>query len=158
MVLFFTRSKVDSDSLIKYAYDRYRLLIDRTLPREVEIVREDGKKPRLKGNVAYFNLSHTDGLTVIAVSHSEIGVDVEKIRDIDFKKFDFISANDKKEFFKEWTRRESCVKLSGVGISGIRKEVPCDVHIETFTVYDEYELSVAAEQQNISLYDVTGKV
>jgi 4'-phosphopantetheinyl transferase len=75
-----------------------------------------------------FNLSHTDGLMLVAVSNGvQVGVDVEKIRPIEGAKriaARYFSAKeceslevDPASFFRLWTRRESALKAWGIGIS-----------------------------------------
>ena len=61
MVLFFARGEADSDKFVKYCYSYYRDIMagyGNELPKTVEIIREEGKKPRFDTEDAYFNLSH----------------------------------------------------------------------------------------------------
>lgn len=156
MILFFVRGEVDSDKFIRFCYMNYRNLMSDVddLPKRVEILREDGKKPRLDAPNVHFNLSHSHGASMLGMSHSPIGVDIELLRPVRREKFDFISANDDREFFEEWTRRESYVKFTGEGIAKIRAEIPADAHFEQFDVFDGYIASVCAEEQNIVAYEL----
>ncbi len=124
------------------------------LPKEVEIVRKEGEKPRFDTEEAYFNLSHSGGVMMLGISHSPIGVDIEKIRDIDYKKFDFIDADDIEDFFEKWTERESYLKFTGEGLSAFRREIPSEAHFEHFPVWDEYHACVCADEQNIIAYEI----
>ena len=137
MVLFFARGEADSDKFIKFCYGHYRDIMAQygaDLPKEVEIVRKEGEKPRFDTEEAYFNLSHSGGVMMLGISHSPIGVDIEKIRDIDYKKFDFIDADDIEDFFEKWTERESYLKFTGEGLSAFRREIPSEAHFEHFPV------------------------
>ncbi len=157
MVLFFAKGQADSDKFVKFCYQNYKDIMSRygaELPSKVEIVRIDGEKPRFDTDKVYFNLSHSGGVMMLGISHSEIGVDIEKIREIDYKKFDFIDAKDVEEFFEKWTERESYLKFTGEGLSGLRKEIPDDAHFEHFPVWDEYHACVCAEEQNIIAYEI----
>jgi len=155
MILFFTRGDVDSDKFVKYCYKHYRDIIgDDTLPRSVEILRDGANKPRFDCEDAHFNLSHSDGVIMLGISHTPIGVDIERVREIDIAKFPFICSENQEEFFERWTERESYVKMTGEGISGIRKPVPKDAHFEHFPVYDGYHACVCAEEQNILAYEM----
>ena len=156
MILFFTRGEVDSDAFIKFGYSNYRDLIgDEELPTKVEIIREQGKKPRFDCEDVYFNLSHSHGVTMLGISHAPIGVDIEKVRPIDYKKFDFIQADSEEEFFEKWTERESYLKFTGEGLYALRCEISEDAHFEHFyPVYDGYHACVCAEEQNIRAYDI----
>ena len=157
MVLFFARGEADSDKFIKFCYGHYRDIMAQygaDLPKEVEIVRKEGEKPRFDTEEAYFNLSHSGGVMMLGISHSPIGVDIEKIRDIDYKKFDFIDADDLEDFFEKWTERESYLKFTGEGLSAFRREIPSDAHFEHFPVWDEYHACVCADEQNIIAYEI----
>ncbi len=155
MILFFTRGEVDSDKFIRFGYSNYRDLIgDYELPERVEIIREQGKKPRFDCDDVYFNLSHSHGVTMLGISHAPIGVDIEKIRPIDYEKFKFISADGEEDFFEKWTERESYLKFTGEGLSAFRCEIPEDAHFEHFPVYDGYHACVCAEEQNIRAFDI----
>ncbi|MDE6061005.1 MAG: hypothetical protein K2G31_06015 [Clostridia bacterium] len=155
MILFFARGEVDSDKFVKHCYAHYRDIIgDDELPKRVEVLREDGKKPRFDTDLAHFNLSHSHGVVMLGISHAPIGVDIEKIREVDFSKFPFISADSEEEFFEKWTERESYVKFTGEGISAIRHDIPIDAHFEHFPVYDGYHACVCAEEQNILAYEM----
>ncbi|MDE6302951.1 MAG: hypothetical protein K2M36_05135, partial [Clostridia bacterium] len=149
MILFFTRGDVDSDKFVKYCYNYYRDIIGNDdLPRSINIIREEGKKPYLDTDDVHFNLSHSRGAVMLGLSHTEIGVDIEKVRPIDFKKFDFIEAEGEEEFFEKWTERESYLKFTGEGLGALRCEIPSDAHFEHFPVYDGYHACVCSEEQN----------
>lgn len=156
MILFFIRGEFDSDRFIKYCYQNYRnVMLDvEPLPERVDVIREEGKKPRLSVDGVYFNLSHSHGVSVCAMSHSEIGVDIEKIRPVRLEKFPFIQAANEREFFEKWTERESYVKFTGEGISKIKRDVPSDAHFEHFDPFEGYHVAVCAEEQNIIAYEL----
>ena len=157
MVLFFARGELNSDDFVKFCYGHYRDIMAQygaDLPKEVEIVRKEGEKPRFDTEEAYFNLSHSGGVMMLGISHSPIGVDIEKIRDIDYKKFDFIDADDLEDFFEKWTERESYLKFTGEGLSAFRREIPSEAHFEYFPVWDEYHACVCADEQNIIAYEI----
>lgn len=63
-------------------------------------------KPRLgDGEPLRFNLSHSDGLAVVAVSGgSEVGVDIQRI------------GSRPTEFYAAWARREAVAKCHGAGL------------------------------------------
>ena len=124
------------------------------LPQNVEIIREEGKKPRFDTEKAYFNLSHSHGVIMLGISHTPIGVDIEKIRDIDFSKFTFIDAEDVEDFFEKWTERESYLKLTGEGLSNFRCEIPREAHFEHFPVYEDYHACVCADEQSVIAYEM----
>lgn len=158
MILFFAKGECDSDKYVKYCYGHYRNIMSQLgndLPETVEIVREEGAKPRFDTDDVHFNLSHSHGVMLVGISHAPIGVDIEKVRPVDFEKFKFIEAEDDQDFFEKWTERESYVKFTGEGIAAIRGEIPDDAHFEHFDVFDGYHACICADEpQNIRAYQM----
>ena len=84
-------------------------------------------KPYLNDNNIFFNISHSGKFAICATSYREIGVDIEKIRDIDAtglskkvfteseKTYLKDSKNPREDFFRIWTLKESYMKARGVG-------------------------------------------
>lgn len=155
MILFFAKGECDSDALVKYCYSHYADITGakNSLPRKVEIVRAYGEKPRFGDGVpAHFSVSHSHGVVMVGISHTEIGVDIEKIRPVNYSRFSFIEAEDEGDFFRKWTERESYLKFTGVGLKDFRAPIPEDAHFEHFDVFDDYDACVCAEEQDIVAY------
>jgi 4'-phosphopantetheinyl transferase len=90
-------------------------------------------KPLLTGGDIEFNLSHSGGYALVAVSRGRnVGVDVEKIRaDIEIENLSsrYFSTGEISElmalppeqrmvgFFQCWTRKEAYIKAQGLGLS-----------------------------------------
>lgn len=98
---------------------------------EVEFWANEFGKPFLAGTIDFnFNVSHSSEWIVCAVGNRPLGVDIEKIKEIeieDMVKYFFsnqeletikkISDGDKIEYFYElWTLKESYVKAIGKGL------------------------------------------
>jgi 4'-phosphopantetheinyl transferase len=82
----------------------------------------------------HFSISHTSGLTVFAFALGEdVGVDIESTAqhiDVQAASTHFLGAAElahfnstssdrrKSLFFNYWTRKEACLKLLGIGLSG----------------------------------------
>lgn len=98
--------------------------------------------PALNGNLS-FNVTHADSLALYAVSRSEVGIDVEHLRDIneaDQIANGFFTARENAElrrvprarrmeaFLRVWTRKEARSKACGGGIAATldRFEVSLD--------------------------------
>lgn len=157
MILFFARGEVDSDKFVKFCYSHYRNIMaehGNDLPKTVKIIREPDKKPRFDSDEVFFNLSHSHGVIMLGIAPTPIGVDIEKIREFDFKSIKFIEAEDEEEFFEKWTERESYLKFTGDGLKRMRCEIPSDAHFEHFPVYGDYHACVCAEEQSIIAYDI----
>lgn len=83
-----------------------------------------------KDNVE-FSLSHSNEYVILATSNSPIGIDIEKIKDINpnlidysFVELDAKEIKTKEEFFSRWVLKESLVKCIGTGLKGKIKEIP----------------------------------
>lgn len=86
------------------------------------------KKPFLENSSIQFNISHSNDVIVCAItSVGDIGVDVEKISEInveDFKEqfsrseYEAIigSSNVLEQFYRFWTQKEAIVKANGFGL------------------------------------------
>ena len=88
-------------------------------------------KPLLSNHESInFNISHSGNWVVCAINDHEIGIDIEKIEDIDFdiaKSFfsekEYIDLmkkdiNERKDYFYDlWTLKESYIKACGKGLS-----------------------------------------
>ena len=155
MILFFAKGECDTDALVKYCYSHYADIAGgaAALPRKAEIVREHGEKPRFCDGVpAHFSVSHSHGVVMVGISHTELGVDIEKIRPVNYAKFSFMEAEDEEDFFRRWTERESYLKFTGAGLKDFRAPRPADAHFEHFDVFDGYDACVCAEAQDIVAY------
>ena len=89
----------------------------------------DKKKPVSKE--VCFNISHSHDVIVMAIADVDIGVDVEKIREVDAKLKRYVSNDQEYEniksdedFFKVWTSKESLVKAQGTGIDKRPENIP----------------------------------
>jgi len=86
-------------------------------------------KPYAENINAEFSISHSGTIAICAVSDTPVGIDIERIRDIDLsvakKHFapdeqDYVLEKmslSKQRFFEIWTRKEAYVKMLGKGIS-----------------------------------------
>jgi 4'-phosphopantetheinyl transferase len=84
--------------------------------------------------LAPFNISHSGDFVSVAFSDQNIGIDIEKIAEMDVdaiasylhpieKKYIHDSGNSKDAFFTIWTRKEAYLKARGIGIvEGLNKE------------------------------------
>jgi 4'-phosphopantetheinyl transferase len=88
-------------------------------------------KPRLATVGCDFNLSHSGNAAAVAIGSRPIGVDIEQLRQIDDLEAlaeRCFTANEQRElgsvgerraewFLQGWTRKESCLKAIGCGLS-----------------------------------------
>ena len=94
---------------------------------DYEIIYNKYGKPYFKNNPIFFNVSHSNKITVLCISDMEVGVDIQKLtykpRVID----KICTLEEKKlihnehDFTKMWVKKESYVKMLGQGIGyGLR--------------------------------------
>jgi len=101
-------------------------------PRRVVFRYGPQGKPFLASGKLHFNLTHSHGLALVALSRTvEVGVDVERIRpfnDLQFaeryfspREVNFLKTVSQPErtemFFHAWTRKEAFLKATGEGIA-----------------------------------------
>lgn len=107
----------------------------RLLGDPLELALDYGKKgkPYLREYPYYFNLSHSGEYVICAVSHQEIGADIQQCVSMDVERLAgrFFSSEECKVlaayeterekqqfFFRQWARKEAYGKLIGEGITG----------------------------------------
>lgn len=145
--LYYTDRKCDSAAFIKEALRRFGGKSDYAIKRT-----ENGK-PFVENAEVYFSLSHTDALTVCAVSDREIGADAERIRSVKSKekillRFTGEAADNISDeaFLKKWTAFESRVKFYGEKIGNAPLAKSSRVNVETFKE-GEHIISVCSDEK-----------
>jgi phosphopantetheinyl transferase len=115
----FSIQKLRDDYIAQHAIQR--ALLARYVDT-VEITRGPRGKPRVTG--IHHNLAHAEDFALLAIAYGEVGVDLERYdAAIDPAKLaPFVLAADEKhctgrrEFLRIWTRKEACLKATGVGL------------------------------------------
>jgi 4'-phosphopantetheinyl transferase len=112
-------------------------------PERLQFVRDRAGKPELMPcgarSSVQFNLSHSDGMALIAVTRGrQIGVDVERVRDdfgyVDVARWFFSRAEmaalmalpfnvRRHSFYQCWTAKEALAKARGTGLDGTRNDI-----------------------------------
>jgi 4'-phosphopantetheinyl transferase len=75
-----------------------------------------------------FNISHSGDIVVCAIGHGRLGIDIEKVTQVDINDFHSVmpesalktimaSSRVEDEFFRFWTRIESVIKADGCGFA-----------------------------------------
>lgn len=105
----------------------------------------------------FFNISHSGNYAAAAFSDSEIGIDIEKIKDADlkiakrffaeeeYKYLEKISDKEKqnREFYRLWTLKESFMKVTGLGMS---------LPLNEFCIHINDIISVTCDRVNNDFY------
>lgn len=102
-----------------------------TAPHAVPITYILNGKPVLAGSELHFNVTHTDGLALLAIARRRVGVDVEKLRpmpDADGLVGRFFSPREQaayraaprdrrtQAFFRGWVCKEAVIKAAGASV------------------------------------------
>ena len=104
-------------------------------------------KPGFPGEVGWhFSLSHTQDLTVLALSQRQVGMDCEKLRAAPPHLKERFGSLSEEAFWRDWTAREAIGKLRGSGIAPLLRERPALLpgeQLHTITEVAGYALCVA---------------
>lgn len=97
-----------------------RLALKNYTGKDCTLARTKEGKPYAEGDPAYFSLSHSGDVCVIAVSGEPVGIDAEvptgKIRPAILRSFsdrERREINSEDDFLRHWTAREAYVKMLG---------------------------------------------
>ena len=143
------------------------LLIRRFLG-DTEIYTDDFGKPRAKSG-ACFNISHSGEWVAMALDRSEVGCDIERLRQADALRLGKVvfteaeldsirSAADRLgAFFRLWTKKEALLKCMGEGFHRAAKTVEVigdsfceggDVYNMKTKAFSDYTVSVCAKNSS----------
>lgn len=116
---------------------------------ELEIV---NKKPRFKFSNINFSISHSENIILIAFDENPIGIDIEFMKERNFKelfaRYNYKGKNISKElFYKFWTEYEAGIKLQGTPKTKINFPL-----LETFMV-----TAVGNFDENYEIFELTEK-
>jgi 4'-phosphopantetheinyl transferase len=159
----------------RFDVDRERFIIAHGLLRELlgqqlgerpellRIARGPFGKPYIEGTDLRFNLSDTKDALLIAITQGhEIGADIETMtRTVDHmavgehyftpEEVNVIatSTDPKRKFLEFWTRKESVLKASGVGIMEDLRVLRVDGAVNSMTIQHEAFMKHAAESYHL---------
>ena len=129
---------------------------------EIEFFFDGNGKPFVKNEGIFISISHSDDLVICAVSDKVIGVDIEKIRNVNLRtvrkfcteeekiyifgkvpdesSFENVSDNILLRFFEIWTKKEAYGKMLGSGVLYDMKNT--DVSFVQTERFSDYIISV----------------
>jgi phosphopantetheinyl transferase len=127
MYVFTTRDEsLPTDELIRRALKLYAAEIGTELSTEqARVLRNANGKPYFENLDLYFSIAHTRGLKLIVLSRYLVGADVEKIREIDFRRIadrffthgEALKVKAARGFFQIWTMKEAYSKYTSYGLA-----------------------------------------
>ena len=111
------------------------LMLDKILKEVYQIdsckILFDDKKPKLKDGEKYFSISHSNEYIAIAVSDFDCGIDIEEIKNRDYKKISKrmkFNSDSLESFYMNWTKYEAEYKL------GIKSNAIYSFQIPRYTI------------------------
>ncbi|MBQ6324158.1 MAG: 4'-phosphopantetheinyl transferase superfamily protein [Bacilli bacterium] len=101
------------------------------------------------------SISHCDNWVVLAISRKKIGIDIEKIRPMNFDIMRYFCSDDDfnyigtdlKKFFEVWTFKEAFFKANKKGISRESKKINFNDYSKTYDYFNNYIVCLYEETQ-----------
>ena len=116
------------------------------------IIKNEFGKPYLKDNQLYFSISHDIDTCAIAISSSEIGIDLEYLNYnervinkyfYDAEKEIMAKSNNLKyDFTKIWVKKEAYLKMKGTGLNFGKENVDTTKIDAKIIDYNDYLITV----------------
>ncbi len=143
IIIFPIKEKVSHKEQSEYCVEQLRKLCREEYGFEFEdgdILKNEHGKPYFSKGDLFFNISHSKGMGAIVLEKTECGIDIEQLREINYKVSErFFSEEEKnwvaevkeesrERFFKVWTGKEAYTKYLGCGLT---------VDLSSFSVLDE---------------------
>ena len=128
--------------------------------KDILFAKTENGKPYCLNAETFFSISHCKDMAVCVAHNGEIGIDVELIRDIDYRitrfacvdaDLDYLNSAESEEekqlrFFRIWTAKEAYVKYIGTGIRDLKTISYAEIakHCQT-RIEDGYMITVYCE-------------
>lgn len=114
-------------------------------PEDLIIKKDSQGKPYAENSSYNFSISHCDNLVICAVSKSEIGVDIEKIRNVRLRMAEKFACENEiayigetlERFFEIWTLKEAFFKCKGTGLGADIKSVSFEISEKNISCSEE---------------------
>ncbi len=154
----------------KAEHDTAKLLAEygfkKCFRRTASLCHRDSGKPYFYGeSQAFVSISHSEGLCLAAISDSEIGADIEYMKQGDeqllrlakryftSEEIKYVEKKPYQNFYQIWCRKESYIKYTCEGLSRPlgsfsvldSKKAPCGIIFTDFT-YGNYKIAVCSKE------------
>jgi phosphopantetheinyl transferase len=170
MLVFIKHGDYERRRFIEDCFNKYMDFSKSVKTEQLEIAKGKNDKPYFKDYPEIrFSLSHSGDIVLLAIGKTEIGIDIEKIRNLDYSSLSdrYFAEGEKAEiktledYFRVWTRKEAYLKLTSEGIKGLAqcdtsKPVTFEGDTIVFTpvdIFKDYMCTIAAPKQEILFMD-----
>lgn len=139
--------------LIKALNEKYNINYN-----NIKIIYNKNGKPYIYNNNIFFNISHSNDLVVCVLSDKLIGVDVEKVKNVNFSILNSFCTKEEKKFirnsnsiiniFKAYTEKEALLKMYGLDVLNI-KNIKFNfniINIKHIYLNKEYFITIAEKK------------
>lgn len=154
MLLLITKERINTFDFIRKGIKKYCELFDISLP-EYRIYRNDMNKPCLDPDFIEISLSHSEDYTILGLSKKELGIDIQKYKELDHKLImkRFFHPDDKcqskRDFFNHWAAKEAFVKRNNMELSTGMKTNITNKNITLLNIFASYSLAIDSEDKDI---------
>lgn len=110
-----------------------------------EITYNENGKPYFKNSNTYFSISHSGDYVICAISKNEIGIDIQKVKDMPKSKLIFSDKELKLsnlELVKLWSIKESIIKAKGLNMQHMKSININNYNVETKIFDNNYVISI----------------
>lgn len=149
ILVTYSPETVASEKIAKYALKEFVNLNGEPsmINPDCEYLHDDNGAPYFSGkNMPYVSVSHSGSYVVAAVSHAPVGIDVQLLKDIDFKQVSArfnMEASDKNDFLNKFAAAEAKTKALRVPLAESLKSDNSSVSV--FGFIPGYTLAVFGE-------------
>ena len=124
-------------------------LITKTLKEELNMnnpIIDYSSTPKIKNSDYHISISHCNEWVVLGLSKKKIGIDIEKIKAINWDITRFFCSEDdllyikknNKRFYKVWTFKEAYCKANNIEFSRKIKEINFKDYKKEYDLFDQY--------------------
>lgn len=159
MILIAISENDTSESVALYALNEYFSMRGLSAPSDVKYAHKDNGKPYFEGcNGVYVSLSHSGKHVVAGISDSELGIDIQEIRPVDYtaigSRFGF-DANTDTEFYRAFCVSEAYTKATEENLFfSLKKVAEIMPHATVYSFIPGYVLALYSTSDDTPLFCV----
>lgn len=157
MILVAISENDNSESVALYALCEYFRMQGLSAPSDVKYAHEDNGKPYFEGcDDVCVSVSHSGDYVVAGISDSEIGIDIQEVRPVDYKsissRFD-LDASNALEFYRAFCASEAYTKATGENLFfSLKKVAEIIPHATIYNFIPGYVFALYSDKDESPLF------